>query len=706
MATILIADDQPMNRQYLVTLLGYFGHRLLEASNGDEAFKLAKSERPSLVISDLMMPIVDGQELAVRMHADPELAQTPILFYSATYSLRQAQAVAREVGAINVLPKPGDPETVLAMIHGALGLESTRLPSSASESSFQPIPPEFAQKLADLEEITHRLATPIEMGLALAAERDPAKLLLGLARMARELIGTRYSSVGLLTEDGGSVRVVVSSGVGKPVNPSEADNPALSSDPKIYPAPERGSVLGELLSDGRAIRLSNVETAKLYLEIPGCSRLDSFLAVPLVSGSSPRGWLLLANKLGGEEFTDGDSRVVSTLAAQGASTYQRARELLRGEEDLRKSKAMYEALFEAAPDAMLATDQQGVIQSANAQTGKMFGYSREELVGQPIDRLMPSRFEAGHAELRQGYFREPRLRPMGSGMDLYGKRKDGGEFPVDIMLSPLETSERRLVLSVVRDITVRRENEKRILELNSQLQTRVEELQTANQSLEAFSYSVSHDLRAPLRAIDGFARIISEDYQKLLNEEGLRLLDVIAAICHKMGKLIEDLLAFSRVSRDLILKSEMDMTTLARSVLEDIRAQEPGRRIETTVRDLPPALGDRNLLRQVYINLISNAWKFTRHAPAPAIEIGSYNDGQRRVYFVKDNGVGFEPKYSHKLFGVFQRLHTEQEFEGTGIGLALVHRIIQRHGGEAWATGEVGKGATFCFTLESILPEG
>jgi len=224
-------------------------------------------------------------------------------------------------------------------------------------------------------------------------------------------------------------------------------------------------------------------------------------------------------------------------------------------------------------------------------------------------------------------------------------------------------------------------------------------MQAANQSLEAFSYSVSHDLRAPLRAIDGFARIISEEYRTLFDAEATRLLDVIATNCHKRGKLIEDVLAFSRVSHGNVLRSEMDMTTLAQSVVDEFHAQYPARHVETIVRLLPPALGDRTLVRQVFINLVSNAWKFTRLVSLPAIEIGAYKKGAADVYFVKDNGVGFDDRYANRLFSVFQRLHAEGEYEGSGIGLALVHRIVQRHGGQAWATGKVGEGATFCFTL-------
>jgi PAS domain S-box-containing protein len=694
MAKILVADDQPLNRQYLVTLLEYFGHRLLEASNGAEAFRLAKTEHPHLVISDLLMPVVDGQELAKRMRADTELATIPILFYSANYSWRQAKAVAEDVGAFDVLPKPGDPQVIVDIVQKALQRHSSDGVESPAEVR---IPGDFERRVADVMAITSRLATPLEMSFALAAERDPWMLLLGLTRMARELIGAKYSAAGLLSTDGLSVHAVLSTGAGD-ISDFQ-DDAAEGVWPRALPAPPAGSILADVVAKQQPVRARDVETAQLHLPILGCTPLRSLLAVPLAPENTPGGWLLLANRLGGEDFTEADEQVVCALAAQGASAYQRVDERLRGEDDLRKSRAMLEALFEAAPDAMLATGRDGVVRSANSQTAAMFGYSPTELIGMPIEKLVPDRLRASHAAQRQQFNLDPRLRPMGAGLELSGRRKDGSEFPVDVMLSPLETAAGPLVLSVVRDITERRANEIRISELNRQLQIRVDELQSANQSLEAFSYSVSHDLRAPLRAIDGFARVISEDYKTLLDQEAHRLLDVIASNCHKMGKLIEDLLAFSRVSRGHVLKSEMDMTALARSVIDEFLESEPARQVAAVVHDLPPALGDRALVRQVFINLVGNAWKFTRRAPLAAIEIGSYNNGKVHVYFVKDNGVGFDDRYANRLFSVFQRLHAEGEFEGSGIGLALVYRIVQRHGGDAWATGKTGEGATFCFTL-------
>ncbi len=228
---------------------------------------------------------------------------------------------------------------------------------------------------------------------------------------------------------------------------------------------------------------------------------------------------------------------------------------------------------------------------------------------------------------------------------------------------------------------------------------RTAELQTANKELEAFSYSVSHDLRAPLRAIDGFSRILSEDYEKVLDDEGKRLLNIVRTGTKKMDQLISDLLNLSRVGRTDMQKNSIDMRVLARSIYYEVVPADIREKFTFSVKSLPEAYGDSGLIRQVWINLISNAIKFTLPKSRRRIEIGFRVEGALNIYYVKDNGVGFNPEYSHKLFNVFQRLHSVEEFEGTGVGLAIVHRIIHRHGGKVWAEGKVDKGATFYFSL-------
>jgi len=278
---------------------------------------------------------------------------------------------------------------------------------------------------------------------------------------------------------------------------------------------------------------------------------------------------------------------------------------------------------------------------------------------------------------------------------------DGRETWVSTTKVPLRNSEGETIgiFGISRDITERKRIEQDIQQLNSDLEKQAAQLQVAHKELEAFSYSVSHDLRAPLRAIDGYTRILVEDYEAILDEEGKRVCGIISAEARRMGQLIDDLLAFSRLGRKEMYSSNIDMKALVVSVLNDLEKEEDRERIDLKIASLPSVKADSSLIRQVWINLLSNAIKFTSKRDRAAIEVGSKSTNDEVIYYVRDTGAGFDMEYANKLFGVFQRLHSESEFEGTGVGLAIVQRIVRRHGGRVWAEGEVDRGATFYFAL-------
>jgi PAS domain S-box-containing protein len=357
----------------------------------------------------------------------------------------------------------------------------------------------------------------------------------------------------------------------------------------------------------------------------------------------------------------------------------------------------YRQVFEAARDGILIMDAEtGRIRDVNPFLLELLGFSYSEMVGKTLAELGPFRDIGSNEAMidrirRQGCVRYD---------DLPIETRDGRHVDVEFVSNIYDAGGAQVIQCQIRDVTDRRNVELEVLRLNAELERRVakrtEQLQAANQELEAFSYSVSHDLRAPLRHIVGFVELLQKDAGPNLSEKSVRHLTTISKSAKRMGVLIDDLLAFSSVGRAGLQKVELNLNELVRDAMRDFQVEIAERRIDWRIAPLPPIWGDRALLRMVLVNLLGNAVKFTGNRAEARIEVGvAPSSARETAIFIRDNGAGFDPQYADKLFGVFQRLHSQAEFEGTGIGLANVQRIIHRHGGRVWAEGMVDAGATF-----------
>ena len=438
---------------------------------------------------------------------------------------------------------------------------------------------------------------------------------------------------------------------------------------------ERGTPawIHDLTKDCNFIRTRSAEQAGL----------KAAFAFPISSGEK----LVTVFEFFSAEIRDPNRHFLKALQRIGpdlGSVFERK----RADEALRASEQRFRAVAETATDAIVSADRHGHIVYWNGAAERIFGYSPDEVLGKPLTVIMPERLHPAHHQALQTYLSTGAARVIGKTVELVGRRKDASEFPLDLSLASWRTGEGIFFTGIMHDTTVRKRAE--------------EELRAANKELEAFSYSVSHDLRAPLRHINGFAKILEEEYAGKLDDGGRQYLRMVSDGAQKMGALVDDLLGLARVGRQELSRTPADLGKLVEEVICDLKAECADRNIRWRIRPLPVVECDAGLMKQVFVNLLSNAVKYTRPREQAVIEVGESSQNNERIIFVRDNGVGFDMKYAAKLFEVFQRLHRTEDFEGTGVGLATVQRIIKKHGGRVWAQAQPGKGTTFFFTLEGL----
>ncbi len=543
---------------------------------------------------------------------------------------------------------------------------------------------EHAQRT--LAQHRERLRILHEIDRAIVAQRSPEAIAAAVIGPLRELLGVPRAIVNRFDLEAGEVEWIAAAGRRRMhVGPGVRYSIRLMGEVEALRRGEPQRIDVHALQHGPEREALLASDVHVYMVMPmiAAGELIGALSFGAHAGDFPPEQLAIAQEVATQlAIAISQARLHERVRHHAEDLERRVTERTA---DLEAAKAELEDLYNNAPCGYHSVDADGLIVRMNDTWLSWLGYSREEVIGKMHhpDLMTPESAERFRTEAfplfkRQGWLKE---------VEFDYVRKDGSSFPGSLQTSTIYDRDGRYLMSrtTVFDISARKRAEAAVRELNKEL--------------ESFSYSISHDLRAPLRAVDGYARMLEEDYRERLDDEGRRLLATVRGNAAQMARLIDDLLAFSRLGRKPITAAPVDMSALAREVAAELAGEHP--RAQTVVGELPPAHGDSALLRQVWANLIGNALKYSAKSPAPRVEIGGRVDGERNEYWVRDNGVGFDMRYVSKLFGVFQRLHRAEDFSGTGVGLAIVQRVVARHGGEVRAEAKLHEGARFSFTLPS-----
>ncbi len=689
MATILVVDDDPTNRELLMTLLGYVNHHMLEATDGADGLNMARTEYPDLIITDLLMPGMDGFEFVRQLRADPHIAQTPVIFYTASYLQSEARALAAQCGVSQIIVKPVEPEVVLSTVSAALGMQPPPLPvlgEAFHQQHLQVLAAKLSQKL---DVVIPRLAAMIELGQQLVSEADPQQLLKRFCLASREIIGAKYSAVGILAADGHSLAQFIVGGI----------SPEQTS--RIGTWPTNHGLLSRLGTANVPFRIADVGTHPQAIGFPpGHPTMRSFLGMPIRSATKRYGWLYLTDKIDEDEFSEDDEQLVAALTAQMAVAYDNVRLVteLRGyageleqrvEErtrEIHQAKEQIEAVVNHSSDAILVVRSDGAIEQINPTFSQLFGYDAANVIGQSLLLLAQPK----HADQLASTLVSIATNGSSQRIEIEACRRDGTTFDADIGLSPIfavggAASSPGVVCSI-RDITDRKRVER--------------ELQALNQLKTEFLSTAAHELRTPLTSILGFSELLVN--REMDAARSKHLMKIIHDQSRHLRSIIDSLLDISRLESKRSLALDIQPVYMADLIVEAlIPFVESSPKHHFQVEELsawPASPGDPARLNQVMQNLLSNAVRFSPEGATVKIT-GQVLPGFVQIN-IEDEGIGMTPQQQTHLFERFYRADASNTtLSGTGMGLAICKLIIELHGGLIWVQSEAGVGTAVHFTL-------
>ncbi len=708
---ILVIDDDQGSRELFKTLLSHFGYAVLEAHDGKEGLEQVRRHKPDLVISDILMPSMNGFQFvsALREFAGPE--DLPVIFHSASFLDRETRALGAACGVAHFILKPCDPEKALAVIREALGHEPDVAPAFAalsapfaeatSAAAADAIPfliDAFFKKGLELDSVSLRLASLLALAMEISGSLDIGRLIQVSCDGARKVIGANYAAIGFLEGEGCRLRSYTLSGA-SPEAAAELAGAFFS-----------GRIFQRLVQDRKVCREFSLYKEPEGLDLPpGHPPVRSFLGAPLVAAGRVYGWMYAAEKLGSLEFSDEDAQVLAALAGFAALAYESALRLRTIEEhsaqleseieERNRAEERFRILVETSPAGIIIADESGRISDLNAQIERMFGYAREELLGQTVDVLLPERLREMHEKHRFGYARDPRVRPMGLGLELFARRKDGSEFPVEVSLGPLAMHGETLVSATIVDITARK---------------KMEEQMRLSQRMEAIGKlagGVAHDFNNMLAVILGCCDFVAEAIPR--EQAAAKKVDLIKQAAASAADLTRQLLAFSR--QQILQPRVLDLAEIVRRV-EGLLARLIGENIRLSVSTEEP-LGqikaDPGQIEQVLVNLAANARDAMPQGGSLNIEARnadldeSYSREHQQVVpgpyvmlSVEDTGCGMDQKTQARIFDPF--FTTKELGKGTGLGLATVYGIVKQSGGYIWVYSELGHGTVFKVYLPRV----